>query len=82
MDSTTKGIFEMHRLNGGEEMTKQDTVRKQLTKTLEEYENHLFLRLMEVRRIAENPEGPGGCLQACPACAALTGNCYHIHHHI
>jgi len=81
MDSMPKNVVEMHRLNGGEEMTEEDTVRKQLSKSLEEYENHPSLWLMKVHKIAENPEGPGGCLQACPACWSLTGNDYRIDHH-
>lgn len=73
IESTTKTIFEHHKMSGGESLIQEDTVRKLLGKTLEEYENIRTKLLLEVLDVAEDPAAPGGRIRACPACAGLTG---------
>jgi hypothetical protein len=73
MDSTTKTIFEMHKRNNGTTLIQEDTVRKLLGKTLDEYELVRLKQCLEVLAVAEEPQAAGGCLQACPACAAMAG---------
>ena len=80
IESTAKTIFEMHRRNSGEQILQEDTLRKLLAKTLDEYENAVVSQLLTVLEVSEEPQGPGGCVRACPACASLTGNYLTCHH--
>jgi hypothetical protein len=78
VESTAKTIFEMHRRNDGEELLQEDTLRKLLAKTLDEYENAVIQQRIAVLAVSEEPQGPGGCVRACPACASLTGKQFHL----
>lgn len=63
IDSFTQTMAELHSRNG-EPSHPRDTVRKQLGRTLNEYENVMFQRERTVCDIAEGPS----LIDCCPAC--------------
>lgn len=63
-------LFERHQESCGSTLSSQETVAKQLHKTLEEYENVKFLEAKALNDIAEGAEGGLAC--QCPACFQTT----------
>lgn len=69
METFTRSVMELQR-QSGETAPSEDTLRKQLQKTLEEYENILYMGDEQVRKISE---GDQGCLiDGCLACSGMT----------
>ena len=66
IDSFTQTMEELHRRNG-QPFPPRDTVRRQLGRTLEEYENILFINNSEVRDTVEGTS----LIDCCPACTGM-----------